>query len=159
MKLLERTAYHEAGHAVANCLLRVPFVSVSIVRTEETLGNVSHGMSTPSFLGDEFLYDPRAVRRARKLITVLHAGQIAEWIASGRRNPDGASADNNEAVDLALRLAGNGEEATALLKDDVIAAEKLIRESWNAVSALAEYLLEHKTVGAQRARRLIRDAL
>lgn len=35
-------AYHEAGHAVAAYILRVPFISVSIIRDSESYGRLNH---------------------------------------------------------------------------------------------------------------------
>ena len=40
MKALECTAYHESGHAVASCILRVPFDKVTIEREGRILGSV-----------------------------------------------------------------------------------------------------------------------
>jgi hypothetical protein len=40
---IERPAYHEAGHVVANCLLHVGFTKASIVETDDYRGIVSGG--------------------------------------------------------------------------------------------------------------------
>ena len=53
----------------------------------------------------------------KKVVTVLHAGQIAERIASGRRNRIGAASDSNDAVELALKVCGSGEAASLLPKN------------------------------------------
>jgi Peptidase family M41. len=156
MKLLERTAFHEAGHAVASCVLRVPFDKVTIEREGTILGSVFSKKSLLDYLGDEFLYDPRAVTRAMKVVTVLQTGQIAERIASGRTNRVGAASDSDDTVELALHLHGSGEAATAFLKENVMATERRIRERWTAVHALADLLLEKTTVGGREARQLIR---
>lgn len=73
---LERTAYHEAGHAVVAYVLHVGFKSISIIPNEESLGIVNINNEMYIFPGVGKL-EKRIKTRLEKSIMVLLAGDAA----------------------------------------------------------------------------------
>src|SRR4051794_32141519 len=84
-KHIERTAYHEAGHAVMALAAGRQFVAVTVSSTERLLGNVS---SIQAGLDVRLLRQSEAGRHIlthQEWITVLItlAGPVAEWMEKG----------------------------------------------------------------------------
>src|SRR5437016_2249213 len=97
---LQRTAYHEAGHAVAASWLRVPFRYVTIVPDEQD-GSLGHIRFTA--LSKDFGPDIESGSKVRRVleprIMVGLAGCAAEAKLVGRYNWVGAHRDWRYAVD------------------------------------------------------------
>jgi len=97
---LKKTAYHEAGHAVAACEYRRKFSYVTIAPEEDSLGHVLY-----QHLGKNFHpeYDEMSKVRAKleKAILISLAGHAAERIFSGKNNWLGSSNDIHSVVDYA----------------------------------------------------------
>jgi ATP-dependent Zn protease len=75
-KVLENTAYHEAGHAVAAHYRHVKIQRATIVATADYLGCVSH--APIQFAKDgEFDDSLRGIDRAERSIIVCYAGPLA----------------------------------------------------------------------------------
>jgi hypothetical protein len=151
---LERTAFHEAGHAVASHMLDLPIREVNVIAEGGRLG-VCKGYKCPSFSPDIDGYDngiaaPKSLVRIDREIVVLLAGHEAERRYSGRRNHVGARSDNRAAIDLAYYRCGSDAEAQAYLRwlairtADLLAREVVRR----AVELVASRLLaDHKVKG------------
>ena len=130
----EATAYHEAGHAVAAALRRVPFKYVTVEQDEER-GSTGHTMFTgrsPKSLEDHF---------ARGVVTL--AGEAAQRRFNPRtvRRHHGGG-DRKTVVDLALQVCHSGEEATLLAKLWDIQAQSLVKACSASVDEVAQALLE-----------------
>lgn len=108
----ERTAHHEAGHAVVGLLLRLNVRSADIRPIGDQLGSITHGL--PKRKPWDWPSDDWCIRAGH--VTV--AGEVAEWDASGRKrhNHLGALSDYQEAADLALHLEGSGRAATRRIR-------------------------------------------
>ena len=149
---LERTAIHEAGHAVLSCMLRVPFRRVTIKPHGDTAGRVVCP-PWPSALRPDLSFGPRVARRLEAEIMVLFGGYLAEVERFGGEPAEwGWSADREQIADLVLYLAGpEAQRAVDELRDR---ARGYIRAAWPAVEAVAQKLLEVRTLRAAEARRL-----
>jgi len=155
---IERTAYHEAGHAVAAYLRHWRFTGISIVPDRYTLGRCFFS-EREIVLRTSRMRETRA--RLETLIVISLAGPVAEWLVSGRRNRRGALDDFAEAERYAACVTSSEEELRAYLTwlweftGNLMSAEP----HWSAVKALASELAGRGEVGERRARQLIRDAL
>ena len=110
-----RTAYHEAGHAVAAFFAHIAVKSVTVVPDKDTSGRVKH-YRTPSFRPDVNA-DARTNQRALAHILVDLAGPAAEREIGGRAFRHATSRqDYQNAVDLATLLCGSNESVNALLR-------------------------------------------
>jgi hypothetical protein len=159
------TAYHEAGHAVAHVLFRLPFIEVHIVPDETTGGALipAHRYSWPS-------------RRwaKRKIITLL-AGPEAQIRARGYQGDGGwlfdvgAESDVAKALNYAALLHLRGAECTCrrrALAYVRILHRRAVRlwevpEYWRAVQAVAQSLLEqpYGWLPSVDVRRIVRTEL
>jgi len=151
---LRVTAIHEAGHAVASYFLHVKIKAVTIIPAEDALGEVTHPpirfASSPGVFDDSV----RGIDRAERHIIVLWAGQLAQrkhaprsrWRVSG-------SADREAAMKLFWHITSADEKArnlqSALLWRR---AELLVEQHWKSILAVADALLEHKTLDADGVR-------
>jgi len=157
---VERTAYHEAGHAVAAYLRHLRFTSISIIPYRGTLGRCEF-----SEAGVILDLDLRAMSRTRRrietLIVVSLGGVISECLLSGRNNWRGAHADLHDAARYASVMTGSEDELGAYVRWLWEHTRMLLSAPpcWLAVQRLASALLEDHRIGERRARRIIADAL
>ncbi len=157
---LRRTAYHEAGHAVAAYVLRRRFTNLSIVEDEYTLGRVSFAKHHPKFQPDVMSFDESRSQIERDVM-ISAAGDAAEFLLSGRHDWRGAHQDTQNAHDMASYLCGDPEEETAYVRWLWIRTQNLLRQPihWRAIEVLAAALLEQERIGQKEARVIIRDAV
>jgi len=145
----QRTAYHEAGHAVMHCLLGVPFKEVSIVESERSKGHITWNVP----MG----YWHSGTSQTVECIMCLVAG----WVAGERvgQNQDAAEFDHEQACLLADQLTHNELKAEAFV-DAVHESAKLILQNlgfWTAVEAVAYALLVNHTVSDSEVQRIVRE--
>lgn len=153
-------AYHEAGHAVMAVYCRMGLGSVSIIPGEGFLG-VCKTSKQPSLAKCDHVSSTEIDRRLNKKIMVAVAGDVAESLHSGKKNPSYAkSKDLAQAFGMANRICGDEEEAYALVDYLTISTRNVLRmESyWDAVTALAKELLEKKKVSGRKAKAIIESA-
>lgn len=160
---LEKTAYHEAGHAVVAYLLGRSVRLVTIVPSEDgTL--LGHVLYVPPRLKDEYQYwgSPSLKRAAfENIVRISLAGSIAEGRMAGRQSHRQASSDYRYAVEVVSGLVGDDRELSAYLNWLWISTENLlsVKPHWRAVEALAQKLLELRTIKGKDAKEIIRNAL
>ena len=150
----ERTAYHEAGHAVAHERLRYArkLRKVTIIPdpNENSRGCVVHDKLPPSFDPWENEITPRDMAGIEDDAVCSFAGGIAEKRFAGRHDYAGASEDRQHAIDLASPLTGGpGDKVlNAYLRYLWVRAEGLVesRLIWPEIEAVAKALLERKTL-------------
>ena len=146
------TAYHEAGHAVVAWRLGFKVRRVTITPGEDHDGFAEHDSPLRGIHLDIDNSD-RARLRAEKAIMICLAGTLAQRRFAPRsvRLWQGES-DRDLATDLALRINGSGEAATAFLAWLNLRTADLIEAAWDSVEALAGALLEHRTLDARAAK-------
>jgi hypothetical protein len=159
MSKLKRTAYHEAGHAVAAYALRRAFRSVTIVPGEDFLGKI--WLTKLSTFHPEYDNSSKTNRRVEEGIIINYAGFVAEGIFTGRNDYRGAHHDLVCAAALASNMVGSAEEEDAYLNYLWISTKNLMKlpHWWSATEALAKTLLEKKTLNHKHAKQVIQKAV
>jgi ATP-dependent Zn protease len=158
---IEKTAYHEAGHAVAAYALRRRFGKITIVPMSDKLS----AMTTPesNWIDFNLVYDlkPKARNRIEADIIIYFAGAVAERVFAGQLNWKGSGWDNLRVKGYVESIVSSEDELETYLGWLRIRARNLIQSPlyWAAVQTLASELLKHKTIGYRRARRIIADAM
>ncbi len=159
-ELLESTAYHEAGHAVAAYYRYYPFKHVTVI-PDETAGSLGHILYRPlrSFKNIEFDITPTLAKRIEDKVVISLAGGIAQRKFHKRGYWSyHTSSDNQSAVDLALRVNGTTEAADAYLHWLYICARQLVECHWKDICAVANELKGHKTISHEDVDRAIHIA-
>lgn len=159
-KRLEKTAYHEAGHAVVAYCLRRRFAEVSIIPADDTRGHV--GRPGNAIEGLDPYMDAESARTRNRIeaeIMVYFAGGVAEWIFSGRHGK-GTGRDDDAVITFAEHVVSSHDELEAYISWLWIKTRNLLSEDycWAAVQALAKALLEQKEIGHRQARKIISTA-
>jgi ATP-dependent Zn protease len=146
---LQATAHHEAGHAVAAWRKGLRFKHVTIEPNAEagSLGHLLH--SSAKWFNPEIDQSDRAILHAERHIITAFAGQIAEAKFLGRRVRYGMKRDNEGAVDLGIRMCGSSEVREAYLRYCFLASRNLVDANWKAIEAVAEALLERRTLSQE----------
>ena len=159
--LIERTAYHEAGHAIAAIRHRVRLYKASIVREATSSGRVSTRNALWHLDLETDTSSPTR-RRIEDQVMVLLAGPAAEaYFVEERRDakwdPVGSSADIETAVGLLGRLGGHEDETEAYFDWMTERVRSFVSTQWESIDAVAQELLERQTLRARRIRQI--DAL
>ena len=154
--LLKRTAYHEAGHAVACYFLHFPFKYLTIEPEEDSLGHVKRFPHPKSFHPD-YEGDTKTLNRIEKNIIFCYAGSAAEFILTGKLKIGGES-DAQNARDLADHYCGGPEETEAFLKWMWERTINWVHFYWDAVEALAQELLKKRRLTSKEAEQIIEAA-
>jgi ATP-dependent Zn protease len=151
-------AHHEAGHAVAACLVRIPFKTVNIIPDDETLGMCSLVLWKDFQPGID--NSRRTTARAKAYIFVALAGQSAEIkFLRGRilRGVD-YQEDFKKAFEMALHLVGNFKVCQAYMDFVSEQTKAIIAYYWIPIQAVAKTLLRQKTLQRREVLHLIRNA-
>lgn len=159
---LERTAYHEAGHAVVSYWTERAITVVSIKPDKEagTLGHVRSMKLKGVWIPD--VEPERYRKRMEKMIMVNFAGMEAERLIGSRYNWVGASQDWKNATDWAMYLTeGDVDEVPLYLEWLRHKTKRLLQKPylWHAVEALKEELLKRETIKGKDAKIIIREAI
>jgi hypothetical protein len=156
---IQRTAYHEAGHAVMSVYLRRSFRLVSVIpdKDDESIGRVLyHKLSNINYED----IDDKAERQIQRLIMCAMAGPAAENIFSGR-NSNIAFGDMEHIKILVTILISDQEELSLYTRWLWVKTRNIMLMPINQVStkALAEALLERKSLSSKAARKIMHDAI
>jgi len=150
----EATAYHEAGHAVACVVLRLPVVSVDIVPQEDRLGYCRFDRpdpdGAPTWQRDHFLRDH---------LTIILAGPAAEirrfpghrWcIFLGDSDDIACARTEHQALhETNPQMAGEDWD------DWFRVAQGLVKDEWQAITAVATALLERGELTGEEVKQII----
>jgi hypothetical protein len=160
-------AYHEAGHAVALHALGFDLGDASIVASEDHLGRV--GTPIEEAVAErldmlEYLGDDGQLFMVRQ-IAVAFAGVKAEEILTGReQDPRSANmqtwlpGSDWSRLNIWLPMAAGSEELSLVYDQAWDEAERVLRENWGAVRALAEALLDRQELTAAAVRSVLEEA-
>jgi hypothetical protein len=153
---LERTAYHEAGHAVMGFLLKRRVLSVSIAPLDDgSRGRCNYAPTDPKLLRIDGEPTARQRRTVERLIMCTLAGVLAEQLATGVDNA--ISKDWPKAQDHAKRVCASDREADAYLAWLRVRTESLLAQPATRamVAAVARALLnDGPELSGARARRV-----
>ena len=158
---LERTAYHEAGHAVMANILRRRFHFITIdpeKLDENTEGLVKMVHSNKLLETIEFGgFDSQTL--TEKQIKITLGGEVACELLVGSKSRH-LSQDVQVSLHLAQSQCGNAEEADAYLNWLWLSVRNRLRlqHNWVCVQAVAKALMKHKTLSYRTAREIIRNA-
>lgn len=149
----QRTAYHEAGHAVLSYHLGLGSESATIIPTDGALGS-HRGLPPPAWVRnvDAAGLDGREKRAwGMDTVVVLFGGSEAEKSFDPNAPPDeieaGLGLDYERIDALLVELAGDDEEEREVLSDYLAGrARRLLGRFWAGVEAVAKALLEAKTL-------------
>jgi hypothetical protein len=152
---LERTAYHEAGHAVMGFLLKRRVLSVSIAAAEDgSRGRCNYAPTDPELLQVDGEPTARQRRTVERLIMCTLAGVLAEQLATGVDNA--ISKDWPKAQEHAQRVCASDREADAYVAWLRVRTEALLSQpaARAMVAAVAHALLSDgpELTGAQARR-------
>lgn len=159
------TAHHEAGHAVVAHSLGIPieFATVMPSDVDESAGlcRLRDRPFLARFLDEQSEFtDSQRKRAERELVShaiVSLAGPMAHARFRGSPPDEVAgSADIAAALELAIRLAGSSEQASALLTEWTIQANKIVEERWSEVTALATELQRERVLSGHQIRQVLR---
>jgi len=155
----EKTAFHEAGHAVAAYLLRKKFRYVTIRSNGMFEGYVMHGQPG-SNLQDE--WEDERIRRSalERDILISLAGGVVNLLLTGKRDHLGSYTDLHHALDLADHVCGSKKECTAYVNWLFVRCEGMVKSppNWHAVETLAGELLKREKIPYRKAREIIQAA-
>jgi hypothetical protein len=154
------TAIHEAGHAVAGFFLHQRIRRVTIVPKDDTLGHAAHFPINFEVDG-EFDRSLRGIDRAEKRVVILYAGPIAERkFAPRSRWRLGGSGDFETAADWLSYLQGADDKYNTLHEKLLWrGAELLVDSRWREINAVADALLEHRTLNTKAVKTAIFSTL
>jgi ATP-dependent Zn protease len=141
---LERTAYHEAGHAVMGFLLKRRVLSVSIAPLDDgSRGRCNYAPTDPKLLRIDGETTARQRRTIERLIMCTLAGVLAEQLATGVENA--ISKDWPKAQEHARRVTSSDAEADAYVAWLRVRSEALLAQpaARAMVAAVAEALVNH----------------
>jgi hypothetical protein len=155
----ERTAYHEAGHAVAAFSYNKRLHRVSTTADHDAglprCVKTTRGIGEASTSGDADRY----LRLVTETVTILLAGGAAEREhAQAGRGWTGGASDRRAAAVLAGRIVG-GEELGPYMKWLVVRTSQLVKSRWPAIEALAQELLVREEMSGAAATAFIRHTL
>jgi len=159
-----RTAYHEAGHAVAALLLGLPLEEVSIsTDAEHELVGGTHCRPRLAHLDPDTHWGrvtPEDAGQLRAAIMVSCAGPLAEARCTGRFTWRCGEGDRETAMEYARYVRHDPAAFQAYLDALFRQTTELIYapQTWPLVEAVARALLERGRLDGPQARRLVEQA-
>jgi ATP-dependent Zn protease len=138
----ELLAYHEAAHAVVAIALRWEINQVTIIADRDTLGCCDIKDFELYFDGNRWTEEVKA--SARQAILYDLAGIAAELRINGDCD-EFCGFDWDSAYTKAKHLTRTGDPQT-YLDDALERSKKLVNNYWRHIGAVANALLEHKTL-------------
>ncbi len=159
---LEKTAYHESGHAVAAYFLDRKFKKVSIVGDENCAGQVLfphwHGRFRPDISNS-----PRTNDLIDKSVLIFLAGPVAEAKSLGKCRFDhiGATQDYRDAHEMASFRCSGQKSTEKYLAWQLAAAEDFLSQplKWFCVEVLSSELMIYHEFAYEEVRKIIINAI
>jgi ATP-dependent Zn protease len=159
-----RTAYHEAGHAVAALMLGLPLEEVSITMDgEHGLVGGTHCRPRLAHLDPDTHWgrvSPEDAGQLRAAIMVSCAGPLAEARCTGRFTWRCGEGDRETAMEYARYMRHDPAAFQAYLDAIFRQTAELINatRTWPLVEAVAQALLERGRLDGPEARQIVAQA-
>ena len=155
----EIVAHHEAGHAVAACLARVPFRTVTIIPDEISDGKVA--LAIWDNFDPDLGTDRRTTERCKACIFATLAGPVSEMRLTQNKSlydDPNYSDDMDTAFTVAHKLIDGRVETTNAYLQFMEEQTRDVMELWyDLVEVIAQELLDKKMLKAQDVRHLLRN--
>lgn len=150
----ERTAYHEAGHAVLACFLGIGLQRVTIVPDDDSFGAMIDG---GEFGGDsERLRDAAPEAFWIRMAIVLYAGAEAVRRRAPRSRWKQGAANDYRWAGIALeKITDDADSLRSLQSYAMRRARLLVAHYWPEVELLACQLVMHTAMEGDAVRRAI----
>jgi ATP-dependent Zn protease len=151
---LRETAYHEAGHAVAGCVLGLGMSSKGMhIVPEQEDGGVTFGATS--------VRPPRPnVKNVQKWVVMLLCGGLAAGLSKGFEvKKQGTEHDLLEINGHLDSITDSHEEKTELGQALCHEARELLHDNWPAVQSLVGELLAKKTLTGKHVELIVSEAL
>ncbi len=155
---LRLTAYHEAGHAVVSWVVGLEMEGASIEPQASSLGRVSFADLEAMEAYDEIML---------RYLVSSYAGVKAVELCTGRptapddpnTDPRVEGSDWDAIMALTLTLAGPEErEQVAVQQQAEEDAQRILRENWCGIEAVAYALLKHRSLDSADLSRILEEA-
>ena len=146
---LERTAFHESGHAIIGCIYGFTLKMVTIIKQDDTLGSVEYAQGYEVL---DYLY-PKEFEKT------FWAGFLAEYLFSGNWNEAGASSDRDSMSQYFYLPEENADVADKHFEKIFMDVYSLLKTPavWNMVEIFAKELIAKKTLAQEDFVRLFPD--
>jgi hypothetical protein len=150
--LIQKAAYHEAGHAVAAFYKACPIKDVSILPGTVSVGKSARKALLSRIGEEEFITNEDIIRRNRgriqDAIFISLAGPFAQrrFDPNSDWNDDREYSDFDEVSELIGELGHRGEVATAFRQYMEASITEFIDLSWPMIEAVAHRLAERRTI-------------
>ena len=153
-KKLAKSAYHEAGHAVACLVYSFAIKEISIASKADSAGRVKTERTVEETL------KKGSKEELRDCATMLFAGGKAEerfCAETGQEfYPLSSGSDILWTIDILKKLhPENNEERLRIRFELSDRASDLVNAQWAQIQAVAQALLEHKTLSGEDVRRIV----
>ena len=158
----EATAYHEAGHALADFRLGFKIKQVSVISDGTCAGFVSRRLGLKLSPLEFGCTTSKTVARWHDHILTLLAGEEAQRRFSAKSvRSHHAAQDRSVVVDVLMRLHSDQDELRAVYRYLQIRARNLVCHpvNWQMIECLAKLLLEKKTLTGQETAAAFRASL
>jgi hypothetical protein len=157
---LKRTAYHEAGHAVMAYCLNDYIRHVSIIPEGGILGHLQRG-KRENLESDKFNPSARTRNRIEKKAMVSWGGNVAEHLLTRHKYRTVSEQDEQDVFYRLLHLSSNAQEAGAYSDWLWYRTKTMLQASWHwaATEALARELFDHRYIGGNRVRQIIKESI
>lgn len=172
---LALTAYHEAGHAVADVVLGIDVDHVTIVPQEDTSGHetVIHPDDIKEGWGVSDYDDPRVRLHVENFLIGLLAGpyagrkfypkarlQATETLSDGRKVL-AAGSDHSYVVRIIADIFGDDNDQVRWTYERYVTARAraLVETHWRSIELVANALLKRKTLSGDEVKRVMWAAL
>lgn len=156
----EKTAYHEAGHAVIR--ISLPGLSrntkVTIVPKGDALGYTKHRCIPSDHQSHDPLPSPSMMGKRINQIISLLAGGIAEKRLTKRYNSTGAKSDRETAINYACDACGPFGDSELLLQWLWARTSDIVERHWDLIDAVAQALLKDRTLTGDQVGEVMRKA-
>jgi ATP-dependent Zn protease len=155
--MARRVAHHEGSHAYCAHVLGVPLESATIVPTSGSLGHIVLTKRASTFNPAQ-MTPAQAETYVRKHSMVGFAGNAGTLRFTGENDWEGASEDLAVTRSIISRVALSDEDGEARFQMYRQEAEQLIKRDWILVCAVADALMQHKTLTGSQVGEVIARA-
>lgn len=160
LKPIEKAAYHEAGHVVANYLMGFEVEVVTIIPDENSLGYSESKVFSDDFDVERFRLDRiEDYELFFKAVAVGLGGYVSEYKASGRRNWISTETDFSNIDDLLtlFQFSESLQKGICITAADYLTDVFEFPHVWALVQAIVSALMVKKTLNKKEIADLIHD--